>query len=373
MPKILEQLIERVQTLNKLWQGTRVARALRRYGLANGPLLCGGITYTAVFSLFAAIALGFTMLVRVLGDNDELKKQVIESVNTAVPGLIATDGQTGILPVDKLVLSTGMNITSIIAIAVLLWTVISAIEAVRTSVRTMFSLPPNGGKQFSDKLRSLASFVCVVLGVLVSSIAGIAANTLGNYIEDWVNLGRFSSLLFAGGSYLISAVFDALVFVMIVRLLAGIKPPSRDLWLGAAISAIGFSVIRYLGTSVVVGSAARNPLFATGAVLITVLVWLYLCARILLTAAAITANPPLSLLEQLSDENRAKARIEEHKKLSSSPGIRPQDKDEVVAALASRNSRENGFPWRPALLGTAGGFLLGLLTGTRRGGGLSSK
>lgn len=366
MPEILKSAVEKVKSLAQLWQGTRIARALRRYGLANGSLLCGGITYRAIFSLFAAIALAFTVFVRVLGDDDTLKNQVIESVNTAVPGLIATGDQNGILPVDKLVLSTSMNITSVIAIAVLLWSVITAIESVRTSVRVMFSLPPNGQRQIADKLRSLAAFGCVVVGVLISSIAGIAANTFGHYIENWIDLGTVGSAFLTFGSLLITAVFDALVFVMIVRLLAGVKARPRDLWIGAGIAAVGFSVIRYLGTSVVVGSAARNPLFATGAVLITVLIWLYLCARILLTAAAFTANPPLSLLEQLDDEDHAKQQVLEHKQLSGSPGAKPQDITQVQRQLAERDRRARSFAWKTAIGASAVGYALGARLGRGR-------
>jgi membrane protein len=51
-------------------------------------------------------------------------------------------------------------------------------------------------------------------------------------------------------------------------------------------------VVRVLGTSVVAGSASSNPILTSFAVIVTLLVWMNLIARIVLLAAAWTADPP---------------------------------------------------------------------------------
>ena len=63
--------------------------------------------------------------------------------------------------------------------------------------------------------------------------------------------------------------------------------------------------MRILGTSVVAGSVDRNPLFASVAVIVTLLVWVNLIARIVLLAAAWTADPPF--VEPAADERRLRA------------------------------------------------------------------
>jgi len=87
-------------------------------------------------------------------------------------------------------------------------------------------------------------------------------------------------------------VVDAATFVLVVVVLAGLHPPRRDLLRGALIAAVGIGVVRVLGTGVVASSAGHNPLFASFAVLVTLLVWVNLLARIVLLAAAWTADPP---------------------------------------------------------------------------------
>ena len=58
------------------------------------------------------------------------------------------------------------------------------------------------------------------------------------------------------------------------------------------LAASGLAVVRILGTTVVAGSVSKNPLFTSVTVLVTLLVWVNLVARIVLLAAAWTADPP---------------------------------------------------------------------------------
>ena len=59
---------------------TRPARANARFGARSGGVLTGGIAYAALFSVFAALTIGYTIFMAVLGDNDELRQQVLDAV-----------------------------------------------------------------------------------------------------------------------------------------------------------------------------------------------------------------------------------------------------------------------------------------------------
>lgn len=303
---------DRVVSLMSWWKASRLGRAFRQYGLANGALLSGGITYKALFSLFAALTIGFTAFARVLGSDQELLESVVGGINNAIPGLITTPDTQGILQMDALVLSSSVNLASVVAVLVLLWSVITCMDAIRSSVRVMFALPPQGDSAVKAKIRGLIAFVGVGIGVLLSSVIGLLASSIGRIIDDSVDLGQFGAVGLKLFTFAVSAAFDVAVFFLIVRLLSSVKAPQKDLLFGGLIAAGGFAVIRALGTSIVTGSANNNPLFATGAVLVTILVWLYLCARILLTAAAFTANTPSALLDRLEDEQFALARKQAH-------------------------------------------------------------
>ena len=76
-------------------------------------------------------------------------------------------------------------------------------------------------------------------------------------------------------------------------MLANQSPPRRDLLIGAAVAATGMGVVRLAGTSLVAGSVDRNPLLASFAAIVVLLLWINLIARIVLLAAAWTADPPV--------------------------------------------------------------------------------
>lgn len=334
-------LVERVQALLAWWKTTRVARALTRYGQANGALLCGGIAYSAIFSVFAGLTIGFTVFMRVLGSNDELRASLVSSVNTALPGVLQTtpgDEKTGLISPDALVVSTSLGIASTISVVVLLVSAISCMGAIQVSVRAMFGLPPGGGSAVLVKLRQLGGFVVVGLSVLASAVVGIAVSSVSTWALDAIGLEGSVRFVLPLVGFVASFVVDMGVFCLVVRLLAGVRPARADLLLGAVVAAAGFGVIRFLGTSVVAGSASTNPILLSFAAIITLLIWINLSARILLTAAAISADLPLELLEKVSDVELAEQAIERARAGVAEPVDRADERraEVTVAALTVR-------------------------------------
>ena len=66
-------MIERVKALVAAGRRTRVGRALIRYGTARGALMAGGIAYTGMFSVFAVLVIGVSMLMAMLGNRPTLR------------------------------------------------------------------------------------------------------------------------------------------------------------------------------------------------------------------------------------------------------------------------------------------------------------
>ncbi|MBO0922312.1 YihY/virulence factor BrkB family protein [Cellulomonas sp. zg-ZUI222] len=284
-------VVQRVQALLAWSQRTRVARANARFGAAGGGLLTGGIAYTTLFSVFAGLTIGYTAFMAVLGGNAELRATVLRTIGQSLPGLIDTGDGEGLLKPDQLELSTGLGIAGVVAFGVLLFTAISATAALRTAVRAMFGAR-TAGNVVLGKLRELGAFVGIALAVLLSAVLGIAVTTAADWLLGLVGWSDTSGLVVRVAGILVAFVVDAGLFVMIVRVLAGQAPARRDLLGGAAIAGAGLGIVRVLGTAVVAGSVRSNPVLASFAVIVVLLVWMKLIARIVLLAAAWTANPP---------------------------------------------------------------------------------
>lgn len=281
----MKRLIEIGQAAWTRWQETRAGRTLAQYDLANGSVLCGGMAYAALFSLFAALTLGYTLFVRVLGGNADLRAAVLTQVDTWIPGLVDT-GSGGVLTPSDLVLSTGLSWTSVVAIAVLLWSATNFMGALRTSVRAMFGLTENGANPVTERLRQLLGFVLLGVGVLVTAAASVVVSAAVPWTLDRVGLGEGAGWAVRAVGFLLTVVLDAAVVAAAIRFVGGVRPARRDLLLGSLAVGIVAGGLRLLGTEVIASTATRNALLASFAVVVTLLILVNLLARVLLLASA---------------------------------------------------------------------------------------
>lgn len=282
---------DRVTTLMSRWEHSRPGRGLARYAKASGGLLAGGITYSALFSVFAALTIGYTVFMTVLGNNAQLRQTVLESVNDALPGIIDTGDNGGLVNPDDLLLDTALNPASIAAVVVLLWTAISVMNALKRSIRAMFGIVSPKESPVLTRVRDLGGFLGLALAVVLTAAVGIAAGTAGQWVLDLVGIeGAFASVVLRFAGFVVAFLVDAAVFVLLFRVLAGVHVPRRDLLVAAAVGGVASGALRTFGTSVVGG--ADDPLLATAAALIALLLWINLLARVTLMIAAWAANPP---------------------------------------------------------------------------------
>jgi len=286
-----DRLVRRVQVLLAWWQGTRAARADARFVAQGGGVLTGGIAYAALFSVFAALTIGWTVFMAVLGGDDELRGHVVDAVNEAVPGLLADGTSPGLVDPASLRLDAGLTVAGLVAFVVLLLSALSATAALRTGVRAMFDVPRGGGA-VASRLRELGGLVGFAVAILASAVLTTATGSVVRWVLGAVGWSGATNVALQGAGLVVAFVLDAAVFVLVVRVLAGVDAPWHELRWGAVICAVGVGAVRILGTSVVAGSATRNPVLASFAVVVTLLVWVNLIARIVLLAAAWTADPP---------------------------------------------------------------------------------
>ena len=286
------RVAQRFAGLVERWRSSRAGRATYRYVSARGALLCGGIAYSALFSLFAGLTIGYTIFVRVLGGRTELIDAVFSEINELVPGLIAVDGSSGVITPEDLLMDSGLSVTSAVAGVVLLFSAVSFMYHLRGAVRTMFDVSDVGQSPVLARARAFVGFVLLAVTILVSAGAGLAVTTLGNRVMSALGLSGGSAVVVTAGGLLVSVLLDAVVVVLVVVLLAGVDVRRRDLVVGSLTAAVAFGVLRYLGSSFVAGSASRNALLASFAVLVTLLLLVNFTARILLAVCAWMADPP---------------------------------------------------------------------------------
>ena len=283
-------LMAKVDAVGDWWARSRPGRTLARYGMANGGLLCSGMALTTLLSLTAALTVGWTVFMRVLGQDETLRNGILTALDAALPGLVTTGSTEGLIDPDSLLFSSALSLTSAVGFLVMVWTAMSLVGSLASSIRAMFALTAAPQPFWVSLLRNLAGVLGVGLSVVLGAGLGILVDLFGEWASVHIGLDTTGVGLLRVLAALAGALVYALVTVLLVRVVAGVRVPGRDLVWGALMVAAASTVLRMLGTTAV--SSVSGPLLTTATTLITLVLWINLQMRVLLTVTAWMANPP---------------------------------------------------------------------------------
>ncbi|MDQ1288002.1 MAG: rane protein [Actinomycetota bacterium] len=281
----LRPLLERLRT-------GRARRAWQRYGDVRGTVLAGGVAYFALFSLFPALALGFTVLGTVMGGRADLQQRVADSLNATFGTTVIAvrPGEEGIWRIDEIVRPDLLTGVGLIGFVVLLFAGLGWIGALRDGVSAVFGVR-HGPGPVASKVTDLGILVVFGLSVLCSAVGSILVTAATGPVLDWMGLGRTPltgvtiSVLTTLGLF----VIDIMLFLVLFRVLSGVRPDLDDVLGGALAGAGGLGLLK-LGGGVLLGFVSGNRVVATFGVLVGLLIWMNLAARLTLLAAAWAAT-----------------------------------------------------------------------------------
>ena len=112
-------------------------RVWRHFLQHNGFLLAAGVSYQALFAIFAAIYVAFAIAGLWLGGSPEAVNALIDVINAYIPGLISTSGLVSPKDVQEIASSMSgvLSVTGLIALGAVIWTAIGWVTFSRRAVR----------------------------------------------------------------------------------------------------------------------------------------------------------------------------------------------------------------------------------------------
>ncbi|NYF27892.1 MULTISPECIES: YihY/virulence factor BrkB family protein [unclassified Microbacterium] len=279
-------LIARITTPAIAWAlSRRPVRAALLYSERRGPMLADSVTYRALFSVFAGVLLGFSIAALWLAGNPDAWRAIIQAVQSAVPGLIGKDG--AINPED-LKAPASLSVAGIISLVALVGAALGAIGSLRTAVRVIAGTVQDDILWVWVILRNLA----LALGIGLAFVASAALTFVGQLGVEWIAdlLGLPADSAAVAWtvrllSLLVVFALDAVLIIGVFRVLSGVRPAAGSLWPGALIGALGLLVLQEL-SGLFVGGATSNPLLASFASLLALLIWLNFSTQVMLFACA---------------------------------------------------------------------------------------
>ena len=280
-PGRIPALIERILKLKPV-------RVFFSYAARGGPLMASGLAFQAIFAVFAGLWVGFSIIGLVVQQDVVLRSSIIDTIAAAVPGLIDSGSGTGAIDPSTLISASILNWTSAIALGGLLFTALGFLASARDAVRRIFDLPPIVQNFALIKLKDLGLAAAFGAAIIVSAALSTASTLLIGGALDLIGIGSDSIVAQVLGSIIGLAVvlaIDTAVLASLYRVLSGIAIPVRRLIGGALIGGVGLGLLKALGNTLL-GGASSNPLLASFAIIIGLLIFFNLVCQVILISAS---------------------------------------------------------------------------------------
>jgi len=252
----------------------------------KAPQLGAALAYYTVFSL-APLILVLLAIIGLLFHNDpagawnKLTDQLSAFLDKGAVDMVRNIAQKASQP------SKGM-LATIIGVLLALFGASGVFGQLQDALNTIWGVKAKPGGGIWAFLRSRFLSFAMVGGVCFLLLVSLTLETLLKGFSHWVQG------IFPGGivlALIVYWVFDLavviLLFAMSFKYLPDAKIQWRDVWIGAAITAILFAIGKW-ALGLYLGSGSAASAYGAASSLITLLLWVYYSAQILLFGAEFT-------------------------------------------------------------------------------------
>jgi membrane protein len=251
----------------------------------KAPQLGAALAYYTVFSLAPMVLVLFAVFGFIYGNSEVVRQEILHQVYStldpssakAVADIAASTGKP-----------TASALATVVGIAVALFGASGVFGQLQDALNVIWGVKPKPGKSIVSFLRARFLSFAMVAGVcfllLVSLTASAIITAVGGYLERLLPGGN---LLAWTVHLMLDIGIVTLLFAMIFTFLPDARLSWRDVRLGAALTTALFLVGKY-ALGFYLGSGAPGSAYGAAGSLITMLIWIYYAAQIVLFGAEFT-------------------------------------------------------------------------------------
>lgn len=249
------------------------------------PLLAAALAYYTAFAL-APLIIIVVAIMGIVFNEREVQTQVIEQIEAMVgPGAAGAleslvenmaDSDQGLLP-------------SLLGFGALLIGALGIFNNLQTTLNIIWDVDhvkrDGGVRRFvKDKLLSFGMILIIGLLLLISLVLSTVLSFMHGYLLD--TLAGFTLLLRLINE-LVAFVVTTLLFMAIYKVLPHAEVQWRDVWIGATVTALLFTLGR-IGLSMYLSNSAPASAYGAAGSFVLILLWVYYSAQIILFGAEFT-------------------------------------------------------------------------------------
>jgi membrane protein len=241
------------------------------------------LAYYTIFALAPGLVIVMALAGLMLGPRAE--SQIIEQIRELIGKQGATAIEATIRSARNETLGATGTALALIPLVFGLWGVFGELQ---DGLNTIWGVTPKPGRRIRDILKERFWSFAMVVGIgfvlLVSLVLSAWLAAVGTYVGSLLPAppAGLEAL-----NFVISFVVITGSFALIFKLLPDVKIAWRDVWLGAAVTSLFFTVGKFL-IGLYLGKSAVASAYGAAGSLVIIVVWVYYSAQILLFGAEFT-------------------------------------------------------------------------------------
>lgn len=243
------------------------------------------IAFYTIFSM-PAILLISMVIAGYFYEDQEVKQTILEQIQNLF-------GQQSAEQVAKIMENASQNasttLAKIIGIGTLLFSATTVFISLQNSLNSIWGIKPKPKQEIvsfiMNRLLSLAMVISIGFLLLVSLVIDALIVIFNNLIEDL--LSGYALYIISGVNLIISMSIITLIFAMIFKILPDAKIKWRDVWVGAIVTTVLFTLGKYL-IGLYLGASTLASAYGAAGSLVLLLVWVYYSVLIMLFGAGFT-------------------------------------------------------------------------------------
>jgi membrane protein len=260
-------------------------QAFTEWNSDNVPRLGAALAYYSVFSLppflilvIAIASFVFGQKAAQMGIMDEIENTVGAPVARAIGDVLANNSEP---------LQSGA--ATIIGVAILFVAAAAVFGQLQDALNTIWRVQRKSSEGFWGLVRDRFFSLTMVMGCAFLFLVSLVISTILSAMNGWM-LNRSlpgGALLWQGVNLVVSFGINTLLFALIFRIVPDAEIEWRDVWLGAALTAILFNLGKFL-LGWYLGQASTTSAYGVAGSLVVILLWVYYASQVLLFGAAFT-------------------------------------------------------------------------------------
>jgi membrane protein len=262
-----------------LWHVYEAWEHLKKY---NGTQFSAAITYFSFLALFPLLLLAASIAGFVLSSDKHLQQELFDKIAQNIPGDFGTTLTNSV----KTAISNRTSV-GIIGLAGVLLTGLGWVNNLRQAINAVAGRERQQENFLVNRGRNLLILAGLGLGVLISVGLTVIGTAVTDQLLHSVGLQHVAGVSFVltAGGIVVALIGDLLIFWWVLVQMPKLGVSRRIATKGVILAAVGFEVLKLVGTFTIAHSS-KSPTLGPFASLLAVLIWIELVSRFLLFCVA---------------------------------------------------------------------------------------